>query len=159
MKIFFSMFLFCKKNRMPFFNSCAVTQKKKKKKESNPFTVRHRRIHFRFESQCKFSVLRAGVSCRPWAGICSERQQSSVMAGGRFSLNCKNIWRAEAPLCSREGKKRLSFIIQMKWGPADGGRGAVGLRQKTSCSLPLWFKSARVEIKSSKGISDCDGSH
>lgn len=57
------------------------------------------------------------------------------------------------------GKKRLSFIIQMKWGPADGGRRAEGLRQKPSCSLPPPFQSARDEIKSSKGISDRDGSH
>lgn len=130
------------------------------KEEPNPFTLRLRRIHFSFESQCKFCELplQAAVAWRPWAGLYSERQQSSVMASGRFSWTAKTHEELKR-LCVAEEKKRLSFIIQMKWGPADGGRRAEGLWQKTSCSLPLWFQSARDEIKSSKGISDRDGSH
>lgn len=160
MKIFFSIFLFLKKNRMPGFS--IHVQLLKIKEESSPFTVRLRRIHFSFESQCKLCVLPlwAGVACRPWTGLTVRDNNPPTWLVAVFPGTEKTH---EEPkhLCVAEEKKkkRLSFIIQMKWGPADGGRGAVGLRQKTSCSLPLWFQSARDEIKSSKGISDRDGCH
>lgn len=146
-KTFFSIFLFLKKNRMPvLFNSCPVTQNKKKKKESNPFTVRLRRIHFSFESQCRFCELplRAVVAWRPWAGLYSERQQSSVMACGRFSLNCKNTWGAEAPLCSREGKKKtiIYYSNEMRsgrWWKKGRGLAAENLLLSTSVvSISPW---------------------
>lgn len=171
MKTLFNIFLFFKENRMPqLFNSCAVSQNKGRVQSFSLWGFDEYISSHSVDSVCCCRlrcILRAGVACTPWVGLYSERQQSSMMAGGHFFFSpwtAKNMRGAETPLCSRErgrGKKKesLSFIIQMKWGPADGGRGAVGLRQKTSCSLPLWFQSARDEIKSSKGISDRDGSH
>lgn len=66
------------------------------------------------------------------------------------------LWRRE-----RREKKCLSFIIQMKWSPADGGRRAAGLRQRTSRSLPLIWVSPQPNKKKKKfkGISNHDGSH
>lgn len=159
MKIFFSIFLFLKKNRMPGFS--IHVQLLKIKEESSPFTVRLRRIHFSFESQCKLCVLPlwAGVACRPWTGLTVRDNNPPTWLVAVFPGTEKTHEEPKHLCVAEEKKKRLSFIIQMKWGPADGGRGAVGLRQKTSCSLPLWFQSARDEIKSSKGISDRDGCH
>lgn len=154
MKTFFSIFLFLKKNRMPWpFNSCAVSQNKGRFQFLQCKAWKNT-IHP--ECQCKFRVLPLARDSLWAAVVCRVLQwETTILRHGWwpfFSFNCKN----EAPLCSRES---LSFIIQMKWGPADGGRGAAGLWLKTSCSLPLWFQSARDEIKSSKGISNRDGSH
>lgn len=170
MKTLFNIFLFFKKNRMPkLFNSCAVSQNKGRLQSFSQWSFDE--YIFILQPQCRFRVLlRASWLSPSWCGLQTLGRALQwettipAMAGGHFfpPVLQKNMWGAETPLCSREREKKkesLSFIIQMKWGPADGGRGAVGLRQKTSCSLPLWFQSARDEIKSSKGISDRDGSH
>lgn len=139
------------------------------KEELQLLSVRPRWMRLGFESQCKVLGLALGGLLWPpdprlW--LYSQRQQFSVMAGGPLSaflfpeqLKQMMSWSVCVAEGKEEGKKRLSFIIQMKWGPADGGRRAEGLRQKPSCSLPPPFESARDEIKSSKGISDRDGSH
>lgn len=78
------------------------------KEESHPFSVRLRRIHFSSESQRSFSVLplRAGVALDPGQGFTVRDNNPPSWLVAIFPFNCKNIWRAEAPLCSRKKRRR-----------------------------------------------------
>lgn len=114
MKIFFSIFLFLKKNRMPGFS--IHVQLLKIKEESSPFTVRLRRIHFSFESQCKLCVLPlwAGVACRPWTGLTVRDNNPPTWLVAVFPGTEKTHEEPKHLCVAEEKKKRLSFIIQMK---------------------------------------------
>lgn len=130
MKILFSIFLFFKKNRMPrLFNSCAVTENKIKgprSKKDPSFTVRLRRIHFSFESheEEKNACAAAGsmIVCRlvwpvdPGQGFTVRDNNPPSWLVAVFSLNCKNMCEAEAPLCSREKKAIIYYSNEMRSG-------------------------------------------
>lgn len=61
--------------------------------------------------------LQAGVACGPWAGFYCERQQSSVMAGGRVSSELqKHVRGSSASVLQRKKKPVIYYSNEMRSG-------------------------------------------
>lgn len=114
MKIFSSIFLFLKKNRMPgLFNLCAVTQNKGRIQSPHREALQEQisALNHRVNSVCGLCGLVWPVD--PGQGFTVRDNNSlSWLVAVFFSLNYENIWGAEAPLCSWEKK---DYHLLFKW--------------------------------------------
>jgi len=147
MRIFVGVFLFSWEKQDA--HSCAL----KIKEECDPFGAKAEKNILQlwigvYSAGCRLTRPVGSGKGNPvviflsWTAKKHTRRRSASCVAEEEEKEKRRRWRRR-----RSRRRRQSLIIQMKWGPADGGRGAVGIRRNTSCSLPLWFQSAHDKIR------------